>query len=164
MRLKTEEILADLRAKEGQTVAAAAASMGISSSTLSDAENGKRQLRSETIVKFCQHYNVSADYLLGLSGVRSINQTTHSIHRATGLSEKAIENLRSLKRSEASLAFVNTLLEDTGVLYQFSCLIDEMVELTGTNDSASDKKKRMHEILCVDIIRELVSRMAEKEG
>lgn len=164
MRLKTEEILADLREKAGETVSAAAVAMDISPSTLSDAENGKREVRSGTIIKICQHYNVSADYLLGLSGVRSVNQTTHGIHRATGLSEKAIENLRSLKRSEASLAFVNTLLEDAGALYQFSCLIDEMMVLTRTNDSESDYKKRMQEILCVDIIRELVSRMAEKEG
>ena len=41
--------------------------IGMSSNNVSEMENGKKTTTSEKIAKICQHYHVSADYLLGLS-------------------------------------------------------------------------------------------------
>lgn len=41
--------------------------IGMSSNNVSEMESGKKTTTSEKIAKICRHYNVSADYLLGLS-------------------------------------------------------------------------------------------------
>lgn len=44
-----------------------AAILGISQQHYSMYENGKRVMNAEQIIKICKHYNISADYLLGLT-------------------------------------------------------------------------------------------------
>ena len=41
--------------------------IGTQPNNVSDLESGKRTTTSEKIAKFCRHYHISADYLLGLS-------------------------------------------------------------------------------------------------
>ena len=41
--------------------------IGTRQTNVSEMESGNRTTTSENIVKICQHYHVSADYLLGLS-------------------------------------------------------------------------------------------------
>ena len=45
-----------------------------------------------TLVKIAKHYDVSTDYLLGLSNTPSTNPTEREICKATGLSPSAIQN------------------------------------------------------------------------
>ena len=40
--------------------------LGISQNQVSEMENGKKTTTFERLVLICEHYNVSADYLLGL--------------------------------------------------------------------------------------------------
>ena len=40
--------------------------IGVKQSTISDIENGRRTPSFDKLAAICQHYNVSADYLLGL--------------------------------------------------------------------------------------------------
>ena len=53
------------QAKEQQKDLAAA--VGISQTAVSEIENGRRATSLENLALICLHYNVSADYLLGLS-------------------------------------------------------------------------------------------------
>ena len=39
----------------------------IAQNTYSQYENGKRDLPTDCLIKICQYYNVSADYILGLT-------------------------------------------------------------------------------------------------
>ena len=41
--------------------------IGTRQTNVSDMESGKRTTTSENIAKICEHYHISADYLLGLS-------------------------------------------------------------------------------------------------
>ncbi|MCI8475050.1 MAG: helix-turn-helix transcriptional regulator [Oscillospiraceae bacterium] len=41
--------------------------LDISTAQVSDMENGKKTTTLERLVLICEHYNVSSDYLLGLS-------------------------------------------------------------------------------------------------
>lgn len=164
--LTTGERIGDLISNKGVTKAAT--EMGVTPSHLSNIVHDKMKKDgpgSETLKKICRHYNVSADYLLGLSEVRSLNQTTQSIHRATGLSEGAIENLRSLKKSDTSLAFINALLEDKAALYAFSSLIDDIVSGEKSGEVYTENEYRgnlARYVECVDILRKLVSNLTEE--
>jgi transcriptional regulator with XRE-family HTH domain len=40
--------------------------IGVKQSTISDIENGRRTTSFDKLAAICKHYNVSADYLLGL--------------------------------------------------------------------------------------------------
>ena len=43
-----------------------AVAIGVSQAAISDIENGRRTTSFENLASICTHYNVSADYLLGL--------------------------------------------------------------------------------------------------
>jgi len=60
------------------------------SHTKSFANNG---MRVEYLRCFADFYGVSTDYLLGLSDIRSCNETLQDIHSKTGLSQSAIIKL-----------------------------------------------------------------------
>ena len=58
-------VLALLRQEKGISQRKAAGELGISQALLSHYENGAREPGLEFVVKACDYYNVSADYLLG---------------------------------------------------------------------------------------------------
>lgn len=62
----SESKLRILRKKSNLTLEQVAQKMHTTHTTVSRYENGKRKMDPETIAAFCELYNVSADYLLGL--------------------------------------------------------------------------------------------------
>lgn len=67
--------------------------LGISSATVGYYANGDRLPNAEDLKNICQKCSVSADWLLGLSDVRSPDIDTQAICKKTGLSEEAVINL-----------------------------------------------------------------------
>ena len=61
------EILRDLREDNDKTQKEIAGFLGIDQSYYSKYEKGKREMPIHHIVKLCEYYKVSADYILGLS-------------------------------------------------------------------------------------------------
>lgn len=59
--------LREAREMKGETQSAVAQTMGVSSTLLSDLEKGRRTTTIERFCFLCWHYDVSADYLLGLT-------------------------------------------------------------------------------------------------
>ncbi|MCI8423960.1 MAG: helix-turn-helix transcriptional regulator [Lawsonibacter sp.] len=55
-----------LRKARGEQQQELADAIGVTQSTVSDIENGRRTTSFEKLAAICQHYNISADYLLGL--------------------------------------------------------------------------------------------------
>ncbi len=45
----------------------------VSDATVGHWENLKRDMRIDCIVKLCKYYNISADYVLGLSSKKTLN-------------------------------------------------------------------------------------------
>lgn len=70
--------------------------LGISRAALSSYENGSRTMDIEILYKFCELFNVSTDYLLGRTPHSTINEDTQNALKITGLSEKALENIKVL--------------------------------------------------------------------
>ena len=55
-----------LRKAHGEQQKELAEAIGATQATISDIENGRRTTSFENLASICTHYNVSADYLLGL--------------------------------------------------------------------------------------------------
>ena len=80
--------------------------------TISQYVTGKSEPGYDTLVKIANYLNVSTDYMLGNSDVKSANPNIRSTSEYTGLSESAIKTIRSLKDNEIKMKILNLLLED----------------------------------------------------
>ena len=92
------ERLKSLRGNMSQ--AEAAAKIGITAQTLGRYENEQRKPDSEVILMLCKYYKVSADYLLGLSDVESVDPDIQATCELIGLSEEAVNKLSDLKEKD----------------------------------------------------------------
>ena len=61
------ERLRELRKKRRETQDDLAAVLGVTNAQISDMEKGKKTTTLEKVALICEHYKVSADYLLGFS-------------------------------------------------------------------------------------------------
>ena len=59
--------LSQLRKEHHETQPALAELLGVGKSQISEIENGHHTTSAERIALLCEHYHVSADYLLGLT-------------------------------------------------------------------------------------------------
>lgn len=59
-----------LRRSAGENQETLGAVIGIGKTGVSEMENGRKTTTLEKLAVICQHYNVSADYLLGLTDQR----------------------------------------------------------------------------------------------
>ena len=62
--------LQTLRKSAGENQETLGAAIGIGKTGVSEMENGRKTTTLEKLAVICQHYNVSADYLLGLTDER----------------------------------------------------------------------------------------------
>lgn len=93
--MQFHEILADLRYRSGKRQRQVADDLGISQGLLSHYENGSREPGLGFLVRACDYYGVTADYLLG----RSQAKTTASSEDISALAEQ----LRALAEQIAAL-------------------------------------------------------------
>lgn len=90
---KVSKRIVELREAAGETQQELADAIGITRQSLSRYEIASRTINVDVLGALAEHYNVSADYLLGLSDVKSTEQDIKTACEITGLSEKAIENI-----------------------------------------------------------------------
>lgn len=83
-----------------------AITLGVPDNTISYFCNGKRMPNTEQIKKIAEFFKVSADYLLGISDVSTMDKDMQYICDYTGLSEKSVEVLHGTK-------FFKSLLDDS---------------------------------------------------
>lgn len=62
--------LLELRNEKAEVQKSLAQLLGVTKTQISDMENGKIGTTLEKLTLICEHYNVSADYLLGLTEER----------------------------------------------------------------------------------------------
>ncbi len=84
------ERLLKLREERKETQDQLAKAVGITRQSLSRYETNERTPNIELIYNIAKHYEVSADYLLGLSNVKSLDNRVQAACEVTGLSEEAI--------------------------------------------------------------------------
>lgn len=86
------ERLRQLRDESGKTQSQIAKELGLTPQAFSYFVNG-REPNYETLGKIADYFQVSVDYLLGRSEVKTADPTLEAACKYTGLSEKAVENL-----------------------------------------------------------------------
>lgn len=134
------ERLSEVRTKADLTQAKLAESLGISEQAVKNYEKAASQkassestdrtkaiagMKIETLFNIATKLNVSADYLLGLSGVHSINPQLREIVEYTGLDEYAVDCIRSLNESEDTwfrMQLLNLILSEPAFIYGFTDL------------------------------------------
>ena len=107
--------LRDLRGDRNQDDVAK--ELGISRASLSYYESGVRKPDINTLYALAKYYNVSSDYLLGLSDASTPDIDFQAIVNKTGLSETSVRNLISFK--DASSQNYNPAHQD----YQIYCFL-----------------------------------------
>lgn len=78
--------------------------LGISRAALSYYENGSRAIDTNVLYEFCKLFNVSSDYILGLSEARATSEDMKTACKVSGLPESTIECLRSIADSVNGLS------------------------------------------------------------
>lgn len=91
---KVGEKIRKLREETGTSQQKIADLLGVTRQSLSLYEKGERTINVESLGKLAEFFGVSADYLLGLSDVRSTEQDMRTACEVTQLSEKAVKMLK----------------------------------------------------------------------
>lgn len=108
-------------------------------------ETGARNIDINTLKEVAKIFNVSTDYLLGITEFESINIDNIAIHNLLGLSDEAINNLIRLNKyhSNSILDTINYLLEQEK-LFPDECYT--MIENVGSlNDEEVSKAIKVFE-------------------
>ena len=104
--------LSDLMTEHKETQKKLAEQLGVKQQTISYYRNGQSTPDADNLVKIAQHYGVSTDFLLGLSGdIRTVDNSVKVICEYTGLSEETVSKLHNPLYTEFPLLqyFINTL-------------------------------------------------------
>lgn len=91
----TSERIGKLRVAASESQQDLANSLGVKRETVKFWESGERQIKAADIASLATHFNVSADYLLGLSNVKANDPERKAVCEYTGLTEEAINQIRS---------------------------------------------------------------------
>lgn len=94
---KIGDRIKSLRDETGTTQQALADALHVKRETINMWENGGRDLKTGSICDLAKFFNVSADYLLGLTEYKTTDQNIKNVCEVTGLSECAISILRNHK-------------------------------------------------------------------
>ncbi len=91
------EIFSRLRHERNMSQRIAAQELGISQALLSHYENGVREPRLDFVLRACDYYGVSADYMLGRTDLKADRRREESLREIAdqlrSLADKAEENI-----------------------------------------------------------------------
>ena len=132
--------LRKLREEKGTSQQALASAIGVAKSSIGLYENGDNVPDVKAIVKLANFYDVSADYLLGMSGVATVNTNARAACDYTGLNVKTVDYLH------AHLTDTATFLKDFGECVTVSepiiqTFVNELVGSDEINTFVSDFSK-----------------------
>ena len=112
-RLIINERIGVLRTERNLSGREFAEKLGVTRSTVNNWETGGYNVKADDLEKICKTFNVSADWLIGLSDVKNPEANVQAIHDYTGLSESAIDVLHNMKPDYRSALI--PILEDPSI-------------------------------------------------
>ena len=113
MKSALASTLSQLRHEAGYSQRQASVDLGVSQALLSHYENGAREPKLDFIVKACNYYDVSADYILGRTDERSGESAR--LARTIGEIVSSIEELWSAEAGLLARLKQTTSVESKGV-------------------------------------------------
>ena len=153
-----DAILKKLRKDRNATQKEVSQAIGADQQTLRRYESGERKPDTEMLLRIAKYYNVSADYLLGLSENSTVEPDMKAAVKCTGLSQKAIEGLQD--HLTAELEPLETLLGSDrfyDILLQLRILQNTSAQFNDTDDI-----KRIDLDDKCDMLRYRVSKIMER--
>lgn len=117
--------------------------IGCDVSTITKQYNGDRIITVDYIIKYATIFNVSADYLLGLSNTPTTDKNIQFVCDYTGLEENTIEKLRKGKNSVFYTTLLNFLINNNILLKSLNnyLLSSIYIEYNNSNYSYLPTKK-----------------------
>lgn len=125
------ERLTQLRKKKDLKRQQVADDLGITRASLEFYEKGKRKPDIEMTARIAKYFQVSADYLLGLSKTPSTDKDIKGVCDYTGLSDIVIDRMfnNTKKNNPYNLAYLlNTIGNNTKTIKAFYFLVSHIVE------------------------------------
>lgn len=126
--MSVNETIKRLRTERKLTQNDLAELMNCNRQKIADLERGKSTPSANDLILLSKIFNVSADYLLGLSDTATTDKDIQFICKYTGLSERAIEVLHFYKDYEMICPTINLLLETeiSSVLQELGYMCSDM--------------------------------------
>lgn len=144
------ERLADLIADKNISLEKIGKEIGISKSTLSKYTNDEAEAPIGNLVKLANYFNVSADYLLGISEAKTNNKKLQFVCDYTGLSAEAIKKICN---ESNKATFLNGTLQKKSVLEKYTGIDVYKIFLKCRDDFIiSDDFTQIVECLAVDTL------------
>ncbi len=148
---KTAERIAELI---GDTPSGTVAKvLGVTRQTISNCINGRYKPEVDNLEKMADYFNVSTDYILGRTDVKSPDTTIQGVCELLGLSEEALNVIVKLSKRGAGILnefivkHLSVILSDLMVLSDQSSVIIEL------NESSPSPMSDDYEKLMIDAVR-----------
>ena len=119
-----------LREKKGLTQLELSKDLNVVRQTVAQWENQERDLKTGAIISLAKYFNVSTDYLLGLTENTSTNISEIGISNKTGFSTLTVENILNLSAEHKIILdkIINELLK-SDLLEKFEELKENNIKL-----------------------------------
>lgn len=122
----------DLMIESGKTLRDIANDTGISRAALNNYANDKAEIGINNVVKLAKYFNVSADYLLGLSDAKTNDKDLQTVCDYTGLSVDNIEILQDCARTYKNDNLPASFVEKTNAENAFYLkLVNDLLDADG---------------------------------
>lgn len=161
--------LKELRGEK--TLQEVASAIGITRVAMGYYEKGERKPDIEILHKIADYYKVSADFLIGLSNVKSPNMDIKCIADKTGLSETVIDKIitkdngfLNLLISSDNFPMMDYLFDEICSNYELALVkAYRLVELEMEYDKYTDNPQRQQDInKQYDMYRDIITRSEER--
>lgn len=106
--------------------------LGVTDNTVSYFVSGARKPNIEQIIKIAKYFNVSTDYILGVSNAKTADVDVKAVCEYTGLSAEAVNNLP--KYHERDIIILDTLIRNY-FFEDFLKILSELYAKTILSDS-----------------------------
>lgn len=149
-----------LRENNNESQETTASKVGIARQTVGAYENGTRVMDVQVLLTYCREYGVSADYLLGLSSVSSVNLEAKAICDKLNITEKTYRNILLLNTSKS--VKYEAKLED-GDTYQCEDIIRGKIDYMGLFECWVEVLAKLYDDIISPIIDYDISREEGKK-
>lgn len=114
----------------------------ISESQLSKVLYAQTELGISSLVKIAEYFNVSTDYLLGLTDLKSPKEDFKTIHKVTGLLDEAIKNLYSMNiKYDGTTYVLNLMLANPKFRVLLSKMMQYLLDMSNAGTGPYDDYK-----------------------